>query len=60
MFSPALLPTHSTATSTFFLLIPHSRVVITEGSHLEMYDDQERYFREVVKFIKDVEAGKMK
>jgi len=41
-------------------LIPHSRVVITEGSHLEMYDDQERYFREVVTFIKDVEAGKMK
>ncbi|HXH93914.1 MAG TPA: proline iminopeptidase-family hydrolase [Thermoanaerobaculia bacterium] len=41
-------------------LIPHSRVVITEGSHLEMYDDQDRYFREVVKFIKDVEAGKMK
>jgi proline iminopeptidase len=33
-------------------LIPHSRVVITEGSHLEMYDDQERYFREVVRFIK--------
>jgi len=41
-------------------LIPHSRVVITEGSHLEMYDDQERYFREVVRFIKDVESGKMK
>lgn len=41
-------------------LIPHARVVITEGSHLEMYDDQERYFREVVKFIKDVEAGKFK
>jgi proline iminopeptidase len=41
-------------------LIPHSRVVITEGSHLEMYDDQDRYFREVVSFIKDVEAGKFK
>ena len=41
-------------------LIPHSRVVITEGSHLEMYDDQERYFREIVRFIKDVEAGKFK
>jgi proline iminopeptidase len=39
-------------------LIPRSRVVITNGSHLEMYDDQERYFRELVKFIKDVEAGK--
>jgi proline iminopeptidase len=41
-------------------LIPHSRVVITEGSHLEMYDDQERYFREIVRFIKDVEAGKFR
>ena len=39
-------------------LIPHSRVVITEGSHLEMYDAQEQYFRELVRFIKDVEAGK--
>ena len=41
-------------------LIPRSRVVITEGSHLEMYDDQERYFRELVRFIKDVEAGTFK
>lgn len=41
-------------------LIPHSRVVITEGSHLEMYDDQEAYFRELVRFIKDVESGKFK
>jgi len=40
-------------------LIPRSRVVITNGSHLEMYDDQETYFRELVKFIKDIEAGKM-
>lgn len=38
-------------------LIPKSRVVITEGSHLEMYDAQEQYFRELVKFVKDVEAG---
>ena len=41
-------------------LIPKSRVVITEGSHLEMYDAQEQYFRELVKFVKDVEAGKFK
>jgi proline iminopeptidase len=41
-------------------LIPHSRVVITEGSHLEMYDDQERYFRAIVQFVKDVESGKFK
>jgi proline iminopeptidase len=41
-------------------LIPRSRVVITEGSHLEMYDAQEQYFRELVKFVKDVEAGRFK
>lgn len=41
-------------------LIPKSRVVVTEGSHLEMYDAQEQYFRELVKFVKDVEAGKFK
>jgi len=40
-------------------LIPRSRVVLTNGSHLEMYDDQEAYFRAIVKFIKDVEAGKL-
>ena len=40
-------------------LIPRSRVVITKGSHLEMYDDQQTYFRELVKFIKDVETGKL-
>jgi len=40
-------------------LIPNSRVVICEkGSHLSMYDDQETYFRELIKFIKDVEAGR--
>lgn len=38
-------------------LIPNSRVVICEkGSHLPMYDDQETYFRELLKFIKDVDA----
>jgi len=41
-------------------LIPKSRVVVTEGSHLEMYDAQEQYFRELVKFVKDVESGKFK
>jgi len=39
-------------------LIPRSRVVITNGSHLEMYDDQEAYFRAIVKFLDDVEAGR--
>jgi proline iminopeptidase len=40
-------------------LIPRSRVVITNGSHLEMYDDQEAYFRALVKFIDDVENGRI-
>lgn len=39
-------------------LIPNSRVVVCEnGSHLSMYDDQETYFRELIKFIKDVEVN---
>jgi len=38
-------------------LIPNSRVVITKGSHLEMYDDQEAYFRALVRFVRDVEKG---
>jgi proline iminopeptidase len=41
-------------------LIPNSRVVVCEnGSHLSMYDDQETYFRELLKFIKDVETSKL-
>lgn len=37
-------------------LIPSSRVVICEnGSHLSMYDDQQAYFRALIRFIKDVE-----
>lgn len=40
-------------------LIPNSRVAICEnGSHLSMYDDQETYFRELIRFIKDVETNK--
>ena len=40
-------------------LIPNARVSICEkGSHCSMYDDQERYFEDLVRFIKDVETGK--
>lgn len=40
-------------------LIPNSRVVVCEnGSHLCMYDDQETYFHELLKFIKDVETSR--
>jgi proline iminopeptidase len=40
-------------------LIPRSRVAICEqGSHCSMYDDQQKYFHELVSFIRDVEHGK--
>ncbi len=29
-----------------------------EGSHLSMYDDQEIYYKGLIKFIKDVDQGK--
>jgi proline iminopeptidase len=41
-------------------LIPKSRVIVTNGSHLSMYDDQQNYFRELLRFIDDVEAGRFK
>ena len=40
-------------------LIPHSRVAVLEnGSHLAMWDDQEPYFRHLIGFWKDVDAGR--
>lgn len=40
------------------LLIPNSRTYLCpNGSHMSMYDDQQNYFRELIKFLKDVEAG---
>jgi proline iminopeptidase len=42
-------------------LIPSSRVAFCkDGSHLSMYDDQETYFRELIRFIKDVETDHFK
>jgi proline iminopeptidase len=42
-------------------LIPNSRVVVCEnGSHICMYDDQQTYFSELIRFIKDVETGRFK
>jgi len=39
--------------------IPNSRVVLCEnGSHMCLWDDQEAYFRGLLGWIKDVEAGK--
>ena len=40
-------------------LLQNSRVVLCEkGSHLAMWDDQEAYFRGLLGWIKDVEAGR--
>ena len=40
-------------------LIPNSRTVICEnGSHLAMWDDQEAYFRHLLAFLRDVQAGR--
>ena len=42
-------------------LVPRSRVEICpDGSHLAMWDDQDAYFRGLLKFVRDVEAGKLK
>ena len=39
--------------------IPRSRVAICEnGSHLAMWDDQEAYFGHLLKFLKDLDAGR--
>lgn len=38
--------------------IPHARTLeLPDGSHLSMYDDQERYFDGVIKFLRDVDEG---
>ncbi len=40
-------------------LLPRSRTVILEnGSHLAMWDDQEAYFRALIPFLQDVQAGR--
>jgi len=39
--------------------IPHARYLFCpNGSHMAMYDDQKTYFDGVVKFIRDVDAGR--
>lgn len=38
--------------------IPNARALeLPDGSHLSMYDDQERYFEGLIRFIRDVDAG---
>ncbi|HEV2237927.1 MAG TPA: proline iminopeptidase-family hydrolase [Ktedonobacterales bacterium] len=39
--------------------LPHGRYLYCpEGSHMAMYDDQRTYFRGVIQFIQDVDAGR--
>jgi proline iminopeptidase len=38
--------------------LPRGRYLgLPDGSHLAMYDDQERYFEGAIRFIRDVESG---
>ncbi|NVM66719.1 proline iminopeptidase [Mucilaginibacter sp. SG538B] len=42
-------------------LLPNSRTYLCpEGSHMAMYDDQQRYFNTLTTFLKDVEQGSFK
>lgn len=39
--------------------MPNARALeLPDGSHLSMYDDQERYFEGLIRFLKDVDQGK--
>ena len=40
--------------------VQNGRSVTTNGSHLSQFDDPETYFSELIKFIKDVDAGQFK
>jgi proline iminopeptidase len=41
--------------------LPNARALdLPDGSHLSMYDDQERYFNGLIKFLRDVDSGKLK
>lgn len=39
-------------------LIPRGRLLMCNGSHMSFYDDQNTYFDGLIKFLKDVEAGR--
>ena len=39
-------------------LLPHSRVVLTAGSHLEMYDVEQEYSGAIAEFIDEVVKGR--
>jgi proline iminopeptidase len=40
-------------------LIPNSRTYLCpNGSHMSMYDDQQNYFRELIRFLKEIDENK--
>ncbi|MBV9986528.1 MAG: proline iminopeptidase-family hydrolase [Chitinophagaceae bacterium] len=42
-------------------LLPNSRLYLCpDGSHMAMYDDQQNYFRELIRFLKDVDNSTFK
>jgi proline iminopeptidase len=41
--------------------MPNARALeLPDGSHLSMYDDQQRYFKGLIKFLRDVDQGQFK
>lgn len=40
--------------------VQHGRYLLTNGGHLDMYDDQKVYFDGLIKFLKDVDSGSFK
>jgi proline iminopeptidase len=40
--------------------VQHGRLLMTNGGHMDMYDDQKTYFNGLIKFMKDVDSGKFK
>jgi proline iminopeptidase len=40
--------------------VKQGRFLLTNGGHMDMYDDQKVYFDGLIKFLKDVDSGKFK
>jgi proline iminopeptidase len=38
--------------------VRHGRFLLTNGGHMDMYDDQQVFFGGLIKFLKDVDGGK--
>jgi proline iminopeptidase len=41
--------------------VQHGRYLYCHnGSHMALYDDQQSYFRGIIEFVKDVDAGRFR